>query len=167
MFNVTNPALERSWYLPAKRHKSCSGTILALFHVTNLPLERPGTCLTSQMLPQKDPGPAPRRKSCPETILDVFHVTNPASDRSWYLFHVAGATQCSCNASGRCNCCFWGHAALLQRSLSKNVSDPRSQSRPLRFLYVSVAAPSSCSTSQILFNATNPAAERSWPCFTS
>ena len=28
----------------------------------------------------------------------------------------SGATQRCCNASGRCNCCFWGHAALLQRS---------------------------------------------------
>ena len=27
----------------------------------------------------------------------------------------SGATQGSCNAPGRCNCCFWGHAALQQR----------------------------------------------------
>ena len=28
----------------------------------------------------------------------------------------SGATQSSCNAPGRCNWCFWGHAILLQRS---------------------------------------------------
>ena len=76
----------------------------------------PSTCVASQIVPRNDPGAVPRHTSCPRTILELFHVTHPVLERSWYQFHVAGATQRTCNAPGRSNCYFWSHAMLLQRS---------------------------------------------------
>ena len=74
LFNVTNPAPDRSWYLfhvtnPAPERSWC------LFHVTLLAPDRSWYLFYVT-------NPAPDRSWY------LFQVTNPAPERSWYLFHV-------------------------------------------------------------------------------
>ncbi len=64
LFNVTNPAPERSWYL---------------FNVTNTAPERSWYLFNVT-------------NTAPERSWYLFNVTNPAPKRSWYLFHVPNPT---------------------------------------------------------------------------
>ena len=96
---------------------------------------------TLQLLPL---GP----RNVPATLLDAATAASGSTQRSCNATRLqgagnaaaSGATQRCCNASGRCNCCFQGHATLLQRSWTLQLLLPGPRKAPPTLLDVATAS---------------------------